>query len=270
MHFIIPSLNIFVFHTVCVCPCFFFCFSSVSEKVVHFKRIYTNTVVLVLGLEKVFNSLIRHNVGNYILNVKKPQPQIIRRQLPGNRVLISLWECPKSNQGRYSFYCSIYFPSVLLPVSETGLCASSIMPIADERQRVKERGECKMEEGFLQPHVKLRWKQPHLSPLAGRLSSTSADESLSWTMSFISPPKVSAGTPSPLLPLTLLSLHRDHKLPNIKPCFQSVRCGSQCQGPSYPLLHLWRHLDGKICLSSHTPLSLIRTCIIQAATHTPA
>lgn len=133
-----------------------------------------------------------------------------------------------------------------------------------ERERKTER---KTEEGFLKQHVKLRSKQSHLFLLAGRLSSTSADESLSWTMSFISPPKVSPGTPSPLLPFILLSLRWDHKLLNIKPCFQSVRRASRCQGPSHPLLHLWRHLGGKICLSLRTPLSLICACIIQAATH---
>lgn len=115
--------------------------------------------------------------------------------------------------------------------------------------------KCKTKEGFLKQHVKLRSKQSHLFLLAGRLSSTSADESLSWKMSFISPPKVSPGTPSPLLPFTLLSLHWDHKLLNIKPCFQSVRRASRCQGPSHPLLHLWRHLGGKICLSPYTLVS---------------
>lgn len=134
----------------------------------------------------------------------------------------------------------------------------------DVRKR-EGKSECKMEEGFLKRHVKLRSKQSHLFLLAGRLSSTSADESLSWTMSFTSPPKVSPSTPSPLLPFTLLSLCWDHKLLNIKPCFQSVRHTSRCQGPLHPVLHLWRHLGGKICLPLTEPLSLICACIIQAA-----
>lgn len=156
----------------------------------------------------------------------------------------------------------------------SGRAASGLAQYCTYRGKVvseKERtSECKTEDGFLEQHVRLRSKRSHLFLLAGRLSSTSADESLSWRMSFISPPKVSAGTPSLLLPSTLPSLHGDHKLLNIKPCFQSVRRASQCQGPSHPLLHLRRHLGGKISLPLHTPLSLICACIIQAATHTPS
>lgn len=165
----------------------------------------------------------------------------------------------KRIQGRYCFYSPMHLPFVLWD----RLVGLLNIRSRCQREREKEReSECKTEEGFLK-HVKLRSKQSHLFLLAGRLSSTSADESLSWKMSFISPPKVSPGTPSPLLPCTLLSLRWDHKLLNIKPCFQSVRRASQCQGPSHPLLHLWRHLDGKSCLPLHIPLSLICTCITQ-------
>lgn len=69
------------------------------------------------------------------------------------------------------------------------------------------------------------------------------------------------------LPSPLTSSHWDHKLLNIKPCFQSVRRGSRCQGPSDRLLHLRRHLGGKICLCLCISLSLGHICIIQAPTY---
>lgn len=166
---------------------------------------------------------------------------------------------------KYWFFSPIYFPSVMIHVSKTGVWACSILYI--EHRCQGERLNAKQRKAFEQ-HVKLRSNPSHLFLLAGRLSSTSADESLSWTMSFISPPKVSPSTPSPPLPFTLPSTHWDHKLLNIKPCFQSVRRASRCQGPSHPVLHLWRHLGGKICLSLPTPLSPICAYIIQAATHT--
>lgn len=92
-------------------------------------------------------------------------------------------------------------------------------------------------------------------------------ESLSWTMSFVSTLKVSICTHFPLFLPILFHLHWDHKLLNTKPCFQSVRCTSQCQGPWHPPLHLWRHLCGKLCLHLCISLSVICTCIIQALTH---
>lgn len=72
-------------------------------------------------------------------------------------------------------------------------------------------------------------KPPRLSLFAGRLPSTSADESLSWRIVLYFTSRCSP------LPLPLLPRRGDHKLLNIKPCFQSVRRGGGCQGPSRPL-----------------------------------
>lgn len=80
-----------------------------------------------------------------------------------------------------------------------------------KKESKKKESECKTEEGFLK-HVKLKSKQSHLFLLAGRLSSTSADESLSWKMSFISPPKV-----SPVLPPLSSPLHSF-------PCVEIINC----------------------------------------------
>ena len=126
------------------------------------------------------------------------------------------------------------------------------------------------QKGYI--NVKLRLKQYPLFLLTGRFIhiSSTTDESLSKTVSFISPPEVSGSTPFSLLPFTLLHLHWDHKLLKIKPCFQSVRRASQCQGPSHPLSHLQRHLCGKICLPLSIPLSVICVYISQAPTHNPA
>lgn len=90
-------------------------------------------------------------------------------------------------------------------------------------------------------------KPSRLSLLAGCLPSTSADESLSWRIVLYFTSRCSP------LPLPLLPRRRDHKLLNIKPCFQSVRRGGGCQGlhvappppppPFFFFLHLRRHLD---------------------------
>lgn len=86
-------------------------------------------------------------------------------------------------------------------------------------------------------------KPSRLSLLAGCLPSTSADESLSWRIVLYFTSRC------PPLPLPLLPRRRDHKLLNIKPCFQSVRRGSGCQGLHVPsptllfFLHLRRQLD---------------------------
>lgn len=88
------------------------------------------------------------------------------------------------------------------------------------------------------------------------------DICLSRNMPFSSHLKVSRSTLFPLLPFTLLSLGCNHKLLNIKPCFQSVRLASRSQGPSHPLLHFQRHLYEK-STSVHIPLTHISTCITQ-------
>lgn len=88
-------------------------------------------------------------------------------------------------------------------------------------------------------------KPSRLSLLARCLPSTSADESLSWRIVLYFTSRCSP------LPLPLLPRRRDHKLLNIKPCFQSVRRGGGCQGLHFPpcpppfffFLHLRRHLD---------------------------
>lgn len=164
------------------------------------------------------------------------------------------------------FYCTLYFPSVLLPVSETGWWVCSILYIWNgcQRERKKEwmqNGErlstttCQIEIEAI-PFVPVSW--------ASLIDICWWEFVLDDVLHFTSQGLSQFSLPSPF---KLLSQCWDHKLLNIKPCFQSVRHAIQCQGPSHPLLHLWRHLGGKICVPLHT--LVICTCIIQEATHTP-